>query len=74
MSSQNFLVIFTSCICAYAVLPTQILALTTIGQKEAIPFKLMEIAQYKPKDRGAGEQGRMGNLLVHLILSRLKDG
>lgn len=53
MSSQNFLVIFTSYICAYAVLPTQILALTTLDQKEAIPIKLMEVAQYKPP-RGMG--------------------
>ncbi|MBE9229682.1 DUF928 domain-containing protein [Phormidium sp. LEGE 05292] len=60
MSSQNFLVIFTSCICAYAVVPTQILALTTLDQKEGIQLKVMEVAQYNPKDRGAPSQTGSG--------------
>lgn len=39
---------------AFAVLPNQILALTTVDQKEAIPIKVMEVAQYQPPtDRGA---------------------
>lgn len=48
MSSQYFLVIFTSYVCTFAVLPTQILELTSISQKEAIPIKVVEVAQYIP--------------------------
>lgn len=53
MISQNFLVVFTSYVCAYAVLPTQILALITVDQKQAIPINVIEVAQYKPP-RGMG--------------------
>ncbi|MFB2898413.1 DUF928 domain-containing protein [Aerosakkonemataceae cyanobacterium BLCC-F50] len=60
MNNQNFLLIFTSYLCAIAVFPTQILALTTIGQKEAISPKGMEIAEYKPRDRGVPSQTASG--------------
>ena len=48
MSYQKLLVILTSYFCAFAVLPTQMLALTTVGQKETNTKNIIEVAEYKP--------------------------